>query len=311
MKIILSIFLFIFLLSNAFCVPEVLPPHIANDSSKTDKKVVKDGLEKVSDVVKVDSIRRIIENDMLLKEIKKHKTRVIKKKTDKVGVQRAKYQFPDENDFWKFMTEYWLVANAQKLKWDFEKPDYGIKGMAAELFQKIGFFEKKINILILKTSLVQHFALPLDGDNIIFVISLPFMRILDLSKLEISLLILEGYLRVKLGMFKSKVESKLLRGSFAKNFYVKNFDPKIVKGVLKKYSDTIYKDGYNFQDQYEVTKQMGEILKTDMKLFVRYMGLLKKIDNLIKSNLLYRNYNKIYPSPELQINWLKPKKRRL
>jgi len=38
-----------------------------------------------------------------------------------------------------------------------------------------------------------------------------------------------------------------------------------------------------------------------------YLSLLSKIDELTKNNVLYKKYSQIYPSPELQLNWLKPK----
>jgi hypothetical protein len=49
------------------------------------------------------------------------------------------------------------------------------------------------------------------------------------------------------------------------------------------------------------------LLKNDLKLWNTYISLLEKIDQLVKNNSLYKNYTLIYPSPELQINWLKPK----
>ena len=80
--------------------------------------------------------------------------------------------------------------------------------------------------------------------------------------------------------------------------------------MSSKYSDEkIFDKGFNFQQQYMITKQMGEILKADLKLWNSYLQMLKKIDRLVKTNLLYDRYNSIYPSPELQISWLVPPKK--
>jgi hypothetical protein len=53
---------------------------------------------------------------------------------------------------------------------------------------------------------------------------------------------------------------------------------------------------------------MDKILKSDPPLWSAYLKMINKIDGLIKNNLLYKDYNKIYPSPQLQIKWLTPKK---
>ena len=54
---------------------------------------------------------------------------------------------------------------------------------------------------------------------------------------------------------------------------------------------------------------MDKILKSSPESWNSYFKLLKKIDQLVKNNLMYKNYLKIYPSPELQIEWLSPKKK--
>jgi superfamily I DNA and/or RNA helicase len=65
--------------------------------------------------------------------------------------------------------------------------------------------------------------------------------------------------------------------------------------------------GFSFQEQFEVTTEMDTLLKNDMKMWNTYLTLLEKIDQLTKTNALYKKYNQIYPSAELQMNWLKPK----
>ena len=39
--------------------------------------------------------------------------------------------------------------------------------------------------------------------------------------------------------------------------------------------------------------------------------MLNKIDKLIKINHDYKDYTSIYPSPEMQIKWLTPEKKKI
>ena len=84
-------------------------------------------------------------------------------------------------------------------------------------------------------------------------------------------------------------------------------DKKMIETHLKKYNLVLFEKGFNFQEQFEVTKEIDVLLKNDLKIWNTYLTLLGKIDQLTKENTLYKKYNQIYPSPELQINWLKPK----
>ena len=93
-----------------------------------------------------------------------------------------------------------------------------------------------------------------------------------------------------------------------KNFYGSKVNPKLFEKILEKYSDVMLKTGFNFQQQYEITKKMDAQLKSEPNLWSVYFKLYGKLERFMKSDLLYKNYIKIYPSPELQINWLSPKK---
>ena len=81
----------------------------------------------------------------------------------------------------------------------------------------------------------------------------------------------------------------------------------MVEGHLKKYSQLLFEKGFTFQEQFETTKEIDVLLKSDLKMWNTYLSLLEKIDTLTKNNSLYKKYGQIYPSPELQLNWLKPK----
>lgn len=252
------------------------------------------------------SIKDVIKNDMLESEVVKQKEKVatvIRQSKRKI---EEKYQVPGEDKFWSFLSQMWLVKNAQIIKWDFQKPDYGIESSFEEILEKLGFFEIKFSILIVNTPDMTHFALPSDPNHKILVLSLPFMRTLDLSKTEIALLLLQDMLRLNADFFTSSVATAKLRSFIGSNFYGKPFPKDIIDDALKKYDEIIFDKGFNFNQQFEITKQMDKLLKTDINLWNAYYQMIKKIDGLVKSNPLYLKYSKIYPSPELQIKWLSP-----
>ena len=133
------------------------------------------------------------------------------------------------------------------------------------------------------------------------------MRSLDLTKVDISLLLFEDFIRLEKNYFVESIsiDKKLL----STNFYGKKIEPGLVKNVMKKYDELIFEIGYDFKQQFELTKSIDSLLKSDPVIWSAYFKLLGKIDRFIKSNVLYKDYLKIYPSPELQIKWLTPKKK--
>ena len=76
---------------------------------------------------------------------------------------------------------------------------------------------------------------------------------------------------------------------------------------MKRYDEIIFDKGFNFQQQFETTKKISRLLKNQIKLWNTYYKLIGKINELVSNNLLYKNYTKIYPSPELQLGWLTSK----
>ena len=261
--------------------------------------------------IKFKNIDHILKSDMLEKEVVKKKKIIEKVAREKKYKKMVKYDIPPKERFWTFFSEYWIVKNAVKLKWDFEKPDYGLDVSFAFFLEKLGIYEKKFNILLIDSPSITHTALPSDKDELIFILSLPFIRTLNLSKLEISLILFEDYLRMKAGYFNKFIMDEKLEKYIGGNFHErKGKNKKMMEILLKKYDMLIYEKGYSFQEQYQVTKQMEQFLKSNIKLKDVYLSLLEKIDHLVKSDPIYKYYNRIYPSPELQINWLDPNKKK-
>lgn len=263
--------------------------------------------EKEQQLIDYSNIKNVLKSDGLVKQKEKKEELVKQIKVARKEISTGKYNYPETDDFWSFMSELWLVKNAPQLSWDFPKPEYGIDVAFKNLLEKLGYYNKSFKILIINSPNVIHFGLPAGKNSYIFLISLPFMRSLDLTKVDISLVLLEDFFRVERGDFieNLKIETTLL----GTNFHGKEVDKSYLKKVLDAYTRVIFKEGFNFQQQYEVTKMMDQVLKADPNLWGAYFRVINKIDRFIKSDLLYQNYLKIYPSPELQIQWLTPKKK--
>ena len=193
--------------------------------------------EKEKEIIDFEHIKKFLKNDNLDDEaLGKSQIRenTIKRKREK---QVKKFDIPPSNHFWSFFSEYWLIKNVTQMKWDFKKPDYGINEFFELFLEKLGYYEKRFNILLVDTPRITHMALPSDKEGHIFILSLPFMKILDLSKLEISLILFEDYLRLKGGYFKRYVVNKeaKIKDYLGGNFYKeKKIDKDMFNRLLKK-----------------------------------------------------------------------------
>jgi hypothetical protein len=295
-----------------FSLVSTMPNAQEVDAKGAEAKAQEDkGLDPMVAPIEFDKIKDVIQKDRLGSEVVKKKA-VIKKKLRKRNIRKVeKYNIPDNDEFWSFFSEYWLVKNATVLRWDFKKPDYGLDESFKKFLETLGIFEVRYKILLVNTPDINHFALPSNDDEYIFLLSVPFIRTLDLSKLEISLLLFEDYLRVKNGYFKKYASVPGLENFIGGNFYQKDFNVSLLEKVARKYDDIIYDKGFNFKQQFDVTLRMSAILKGNAKWWNGYYLMLGKIDNLVKTNVLYQKYLKIYPSPELQLSWLRPKKKKV
>ncbi len=268
--------------------------------------------EEVSiDKVDFKSIKDVLKNDRLETVVKGKKKKRSLKKMKTEARSKARFNVPPEEFFWSFYSELWMVKNATILKWNFEKPDYGLASTFKDFLEKQGILEVEFKILVVNSPDIYHFALPSNSNELIFMIGLPFIRSMDLSRLEISLILFEDYLRLKNGFFKDYARVKGLDKFFGTNFKDKDFNHKLLKEVEKRYDNMIFDKGFTFSQQYRATKDMSNILKSDMKIWNSYYLLLKKKKELVERNILFKKYLKIYPSPELQLNWMNPVKKKI
>ncbi|MBF0205543.1 MAG: hypothetical protein HQK53_01505 [Oligoflexia bacterium] len=277
--------------SNSNIAASTAPTHADND-----------------ELIDFSSIKQVIKNDMLENVVVKKNEAILDVRNEKLKKKTKLYDFPSRENFWSLISEYWLVKNAQSLKWDFEKPDYGIDEAVKALFEGLGHYEVRFKLLVINDISPTHFSLPADSGEYIFILSLPFIRTMDLSKLEISLLILEDFYRANFEYFKQYANDKEIDDFFGKNFYNKKFDFEKINKILKSYTYFINEKGFSFPQQYDVTKKVSEVIRSNPNLWKTYNNLLYKIDTLIKNNGEYKSYNKIYPSPEMQLRWLKTSK---
>ncbi len=260
----------------------------------------------VDQIIDFSKIRDLIKQDLLEKHVKEQKNKIIakRKKNKKKKKNVIKKLVPSENEFWSFFSDYWLVKNVSTLKWDFRYPDFGLKEYISTFLVNNEIQGVKFKILLVNTNKVAHFALPYKRGGYIFLLSRQFYEALKLSKLEIAVLFFENYFRTELGFFKNYITNDKVRKFIGSDYYKKKLNKTIINDILNKYSDFIFNKGFSFQQQYKVTNKMKSFFKDNPDIINVYKYTLKKIDVLVKNNPLYKNYNKIYPSPELQLGWL-------
>jgi hypothetical protein len=264
--------------------------------------------EKELEVVDFKSIKKVLQQDGLSESSHKKvkQVTILKKEQGKIETQR--YLYPTEPELWGFISEYWLIKNAQLLNWDFEKPDYGLETSFSSIMETLGFYQKRYKILLVNTPSVVRAAIP-GNDEFILILSIPFIRSMDLSKLEISLLLFEDYLRIEQGYFKKNVSTEKFQKIAGTNFQGHKPDISFVEEMLKNYNNQINNKGYTFQQQFEITKKMDAFLKSNPELWNAYFRLLGKIDRFVKVNAQYKDYVRLYPSPEMQLKWISPEEK--
>lgn len=274
--------------------------------AQTEAPVQKLPQEKELDVVDFQHVKKVLQKDGLMQEVRKKKNEVKRIQEIRVVEDKSRFTWPSEEEFWPIAAEWWLVKNSSTLQWDFERPEYGLEQSMAQILKSVGKLQKKFRILAMDSTQVPHLGLPWSNDEYCLLFSVPFARTLDLSKLEIAILLLEDVLRVEEGWLKEYARPAKLKDLVDSNFKGKAPDMTPVFEVGKAYSKFIQEKGFTFQQQFQVTKKMNAILRPHPQLWNAYVRMLNKIDRLVKSNQSFKDYPKLYPSPEMQIKWLAP-----
>lgn len=284
---------------------------ISPSSFGQDEKAEKKEEKAENDKVEFSAIKDVLKNDRLDTVIEKRAKEKKLKASKQKAVAHNSYNIPGEDIFWSFFSELWLVQNATVLKWNFEKPDYGLSEYFKEFLEKQGVYELKYKILVVNSPDITHYSLPSNQNEMIYLIGLPFIKAMDLSRLEISLILFEDYLRQQNEFFKQYATVKGLSKFLGSNFKGKKFNKKIIESINMRYDEMIFDRGFSFQQQYKVTTSMSNILKSDVKIWNSYYRLIMKKKELVKNDIRFKKYLKIYPSPELQLGWLNPVKKKI
>mgnify|MGYP000920363799 CR=1 FL=1 len=267
--------------------------------------------EKELDVVDFQHVKDVLKKDGLMQEVKRKKDEVERIQGARVAQEKARHNWPSEDDFWPIASELWLVKNASTLKWDFERPEYGVEETLAQLLRTTGHVGKRFRILALDAPSPAHFNLPWTKQEYCLLFSVPFARTLDLSKLEIALLLLEEVLRAEEGWPRDLVRPAKLKDLVGSNFTGQKPDLTPVFEVGTALTAFLREKGYSFQQQFQLTRKMDTLLKAHPELWNAYVRLLGKIDRLVKSNPVHAGYLKLFPSPEMQLRWLAPEEKPL
>lgn len=295
MDLILKVLLLIITLSS-FQIHSVL--------SSTEPEKTK--LESELEVVDFDKLNEVLKKDKLEAYSKEKQALAKKLAEQRKELEKKKYIYPKEEIFWSLISELWCVKNALYLKWDFEKADLGIGLSFKKTLELFSLNKKKIRILLLDSMNIAHMALPADANSYLFLLSLPFIRAMDLTKREISILLLEDMIRADKEYFKQSLNIKDIKDKWGKPMTNNKPDLKYVGQVLDSYSEIALQRGFTFQQQFEVTKSMDMILKAKSEYWHAYLSLTQKRDLLVKTNEGFSWYSRFYPSPEMQLTWLQP-----
>ncbi len=133
------------------------------------------------EIVDFKSIKNVLESDGLKDEAEKKLKEAESRKKSLEEEKRSLYDIPNEESFWPLMNDYWLVKKASLLKWNFTYPHYDLEETFKKFLEQMGFYEVQFKILILNTPTITHFSLPASKENnIVFLISLQFLRTMDL-----------------------------------------------------------------------------------------------------------------------------------
>ena len=97
--------------------------------------------EKKAELLDFKSIRDILKNDNLEKIVEKKREALANKVVKKEKKIEESFLVPTEDEIWNFISEYWIVLNAQKLS-GILKPHYGVVSHFESFLEKMGFLKK-------------------------------------------------------------------------------------------------------------------------------------------------------------------------
>ena len=247
----------------------------------------------------IDQIKEILVKDQLIKKSDEKILNSLKREVQKEKSIKASNKPVTEQEFWQLVTHLWLVKRESRLKWDFDKVDYGVNVVFKKLLSNLNVSGVKYKILYLNSDLIPHMGIS-TGSEYILLISKPFVQRLDLSKQEIALILFDEYVRLKMNTLLNKINKRF--NTLTKKDLAQ--PEKAFEVYLKVLDDEIFKNGFSFQEQFNLTKETISYLRNDVKVAQMYQRLNDKIKSLIQTEKQYNFYSKLYPSPDLREAWL-------
>lgn len=243
----------------------------------------------------VNTIKDILIKDHLLLEADKKKMDELRLEAEKEKIEKSKIKVLTDEEFTEIATLLWLVKRESKLRWDFEKVDYGVNETFKKLLHKLNVTGPVYKILYLNSDIIPHVGI-LSGNNYILLISKTFIEKLDLSKQEVALILFEEFIRLKLNLLQNKINQKVTKMDVK--------DKRTFDEYWNILDQEIIKMGFSFQEQFSLTKEIVNYIKNEPKISEIYQRLNEKIKILIQTENQYSFYPKIYPSPDLKEAWL-------
>ena len=254
----------------------------------------------------IDDIKSIIKNDFE----KKNKEKINKKKREAIQNKTKKNKkLESDNKYysWKILNRLWLVENVDVLKWNFDRPDYGLNKVINDTLKRTGYSSVKYKIILSNSNITSHTSLPGKGSEVFIILSKIFLERMDVTKQEIALLVLEELVRSRKYKNIDTLEKRIGRYPRLKNRrnYKKDVNA-FVRKAFKVYDELVYNYKSNFKEEYAVHTILMNSLASEQKLLNSYLNLQKKLTALLETTI-FSNYPNVYPSPELRIRWMTKK----
>lgn len=244
-----------------------------------------------------NKLKEILKNDHIKQGAKRSQVQKKVKQTQKMKGSKG---IVGKSDLRKVIKNLWLIRNNFVLKWDKKLPDYGLKDTISEIFLAFGVKGFKYKVLFVHTNLITHQMIQVSGKEFIFIVSKVFAEQLDLSKQEISLLLLESYVRATNDMHRTNFREF----SPKKGENLKEKINQYIEENLKHMDSEIFNYQGSFESEDIVLKNIFNGLSSKKNFLKIYKRMLGKINELLRNDARFKYFSSRFPSPEIKLNWL-------
>lgn len=246
-----------------------------------------------------------LEADKLL-DASETKDRLQKKQAQKIfDDKKRRYSYPSFEDFWKFASEYWLVKNIDKIKWDQGADASELKKNFQILLGDLGIEDIKVKVFIFPTDRHPHFVLPRSDKEFIFLVSQKFIEAAGLSVKQLSYLLLEELIRIQNGYLFEFFKDDSFVKNLGESFYInKRPDMGEFEKLMTKISIFYLEHGFSFENEYRVTKAICKKIGNKTIRLKGYRNYFEAVKNRIDDiHKVFVDYKKLYPGFEMKHLW--------